>query len=410
MSVYKQKKSKYYWFKFMWNGKPIRKPTKQTNKRVAEQMEAAHRTALAKGEVGIWERKPVPTLATFIDHDFLPFIRNTKSGEKNTVRFYETCTANLKADKRLAGTALDGINHDMIQDFVKSRQEYRQKRRNDKALEVSTINRDLATLRRIFNCANEWGRVSSVTKIKLLSGENHRERALSEAEDAGYVKATTELAYAFEKDYQAALSGIRATVRGEQPLKPDAFRLRDVALLMLDAGLRPDECFRLKPENVRDGAIWIFDGKTKAARRRIPIMAERLKAALAMRLATATPGEWIFPAPTGTGHIEASSLRKQHDKAMTSSGVLTFELYILRHTCLTRWGEYMDPWKLHKYAGHADMKTTMRYVHPKDESMEDAMEQARAARKNRMVQGGHTSGHTSENDDSQQKAGAAVAN
>ena len=48
--VYKQPKSKYWWYKFTWNGDPIRKSTRQTNKRVAEQMEAAHKTALAKGE------------------------------------------------------------------------------------------------------------------------------------------------------------------------------------------------------------------------------------------------------------------------------------------------------------------------------------------------------------------------
>jgi len=79
MAVYKQPKSKYWWYKFVWNGDVVRESTKQTNKRVAEQMEAAHRTALAKGEVGIRERKPVPTLAQFADENFLPFVRATKA-------------------------------------------------------------------------------------------------------------------------------------------------------------------------------------------------------------------------------------------------------------------------------------------------------------------------------------------
>jgi hypothetical protein len=43
MAVYKQPKSRYWWYKFTWNGEPIRRSTKQSNKRVAEQMEAAHR-------------------------------------------------------------------------------------------------------------------------------------------------------------------------------------------------------------------------------------------------------------------------------------------------------------------------------------------------------------------------------
>ena len=48
-----------YWYKFMWQGKLIRESTKQGNDKVARQMEAAHRTSLAKGEVGIREKKPV---------------------------------------------------------------------------------------------------------------------------------------------------------------------------------------------------------------------------------------------------------------------------------------------------------------------------------------------------------------
>ena len=58
MAVYKQRNSKNWWYKFTWNGEPIRESTKQTNKRVAEQMEAAHRAALAKGEVGIRDGRP----------------------------------------------------------------------------------------------------------------------------------------------------------------------------------------------------------------------------------------------------------------------------------------------------------------------------------------------------------------
>src|SRR2546426_10057043 len=79
MAVYKQPKSKYWWYKFVWNSEPIRESTKQTNKRVAEQMEAAHRTALAKGEVGIRDKKPVPTLAKFADEHFLPFRSSDES-------------------------------------------------------------------------------------------------------------------------------------------------------------------------------------------------------------------------------------------------------------------------------------------------------------------------------------------
>jgi hypothetical protein len=51
VSIYKR--GEVYWYKFMWQGKMVHESTKQGNDKVARQMEAAHRTSLAKGEVGI---------------------------------------------------------------------------------------------------------------------------------------------------------------------------------------------------------------------------------------------------------------------------------------------------------------------------------------------------------------------
>ena len=227
-------------------------------------------------------------------------------------------------------------------------------------------------------------------KVKMLPGENQRERVLSAEEEAAYLKAANELGRSIDQEYQQALRGIRATQRGEQPRRPDAFLLRDVVTILLDCGLRPEECFRLTPENIRDGAIWIYRGKRKGSRRRIR-MTDRVQNFLDMRLSQVSGDGWLFPAPTRTGHMEASTVRKQHAKALKASGVVSFELYVLRHTCLTRWAKWMDPFTFHRVAGHADMKTTMRYVHPNDADMDEAIANAR------KDQGGHTSGHTREN-------------
>jgi len=63
MGVYKRGDT--YWYRFNWNGERIRESTKQGNKRVVEQIEAARKTSLAKGEVGLRDRTPVPTLNEF---------------------------------------------------------------------------------------------------------------------------------------------------------------------------------------------------------------------------------------------------------------------------------------------------------------------------------------------------------
>src|ERR1051325_1327939 len=109
MAVYKQKKSNKWWYKFTWNGELIRESTKQTNKRVAEQMEAAHKTALAKGEVGIRERKPIPTLRQFAEGDFLPYVRSTFAAKVKTKEYYEYGVKSLLKDAKLAGERAGGL-------------------------------------------------------------------------------------------------------------------------------------------------------------------------------------------------------------------------------------------------------------------------------------------------------------
>jgi integrase len=102
----------------------------------------------------------------------------------------------------------------------------------------------------------------------------------------------------------------------------------------------------------------------------------------------AFPGEWVFPAPTKSGHIESSSIAGQHTKACTLGKLGHFPLYTFRHTCLTRWAPHIDPWTLAYLADHSNMATTKRYVHPQLENTRLAIERAREA------QSKHTSGHS----------------
>lgn len=380
MAVYKR--GKIWWYKFNWNGEPIRESTKQSNKRTAEQMESARKTQLAKGEVGIRDKKPVPTLEDFMEKAFLPFVRTTKAPKPNTVRFYENSVANLKAYSKLANLPLDKIKAEHMADFVA--------KRRDAGKEVSTINRDLATLRRVFHLSQEWETVTTILpKVRMLPGENQRERVLTSEEESRYMEAAVAIGEGSLRAYDRAVKGIRATVRGEEPIKPsDPFLLRDVVTVLLDCGLRPEECHRLKWENIRDGGVEVFKGKRKASRRRVPASA-RVLAILEMRKACTTT-EWVFPATTKSGHIESSTLKKQHRAALAASSVSRFVIYDLRHTCLTRWAKTMDTFTLMKLAGHADLSTTLRYIHLNDEDVLAAMDKAEKVRDR------HKTGHTPE--------------
>ena len=124
MAVYKQPKSKYWWYKFTWNGEAIRESTKQTNKRVAEQMEAAHRTSLAKGEVGHTRQEAGP-LAQGLrrERTSCPFVRSTFTGKVKTQKYYEYGVKALLSFEKLAAARLDAITTETIAAFVALRKE-----------------------------------------------------------------------------------------------------------------------------------------------------------------------------------------------------------------------------------------------------------------------------------------------
>ena len=56
------KRGGVYWYEFIDEGRRIRRSSNVKNQRDAGEIERAYRTALAKGEVGITERKKIPTL------------------------------------------------------------------------------------------------------------------------------------------------------------------------------------------------------------------------------------------------------------------------------------------------------------------------------------------------------------
>jgi integrase len=252
----------------------------------------------------------------------------------------------------LASLKLNEITSEKIAEFAAQRQA--------KGLQVSTVNSSLRVLRRVLRIASEWGELSKVPQVKMLPGERHRERVVGLEEQARYLAAARE-------------------------------PLASVAAVLVDTGMRPEECYRLRWESVnwingRNGTVLITHGKTKAARRVLP-MSPNVRAVLEERWRRAdNPQEgWIWSAPTKSGHVEPSSLKKQHRGALRLSGVRPFVLYSLRHTFLTRLGESgCDAWTLARIAGHSSITISARYVHPSEDAVLSAIEKL----------GGHKIGHS----------------
>lgn len=96
-----------YWYKFMWNGELVRESTRQGSDNVARQMEAAHRTSLAKGEVGIREKKVAPSLSAFCDQRLEPWAKSSfeKTSRANWL-WYRTEIRALLSYRPLASARL----------------------------------------------------------------------------------------------------------------------------------------------------------------------------------------------------------------------------------------------------------------------------------------------------------------
>jgi integrase len=264
----------------------------------------------------------------------------------------------LKAYKPLANCKLEEVGGEKMADFAAHRQ--------TEGLQASSINSSLRILRRVLRIAVEWGVLSFAPRVKLLSGERHRDRVVTPEEEAKYLAGA-----------------------------PDP--LASVAAILFDTGLRPEECFRLRWEAIgwssgTYGTLRVTHGKTPAARRTLP-MTQRVRNILETRWnAAEEPLEgWAWPAQTRSGHMESSSLKRQHKQVFKTLAeqaegkpVRGFVLYSLRHTFLTRLGESgCDAWTLARIAGHNDIRISARYVHPSENAVLTAM--------SRM--GGHKFGH-----------------
>jgi integrase len=131
------------------------------------------------------------------------------------------------------------------------------------------------------------------------------------------------------------------------------------------------DCVRLHSEQRADGKICgeliIKRGLKRRARKRKLVIDHEMKEVLE-RLLKDSQCEYVFTSPQdptkplGPWVLEEQigQIRKKI-KTHPDAG-----LHAMRRTFLTEAGEYTDPFTLQYVAGHDNIKTTMRYVHPRE--------------------------------------------
>jgi len=190
----------------------VRRCAHVSNKRDALAVEAAHRAALARGDVhprDPWpppKDTPPPTLRAFAA-DFLAHVKTNK--RPGTHRFYSGGLGRLLAFAALADAPLDAITAETVDRYSRYRQDVA---RNS----CVTVNGDLRCLRRALKLGVKWGRLKAddAVAVNEIREAPSTRRAFSPKEEQLYLRHASR-------------------------------NLADAAIISCDSGLRPEELLPL---------------------------------------------------------------------------------------------------------------------------------------------------------------------
>jgi integrase len=265
LRLYQRKKTS--WFELQFEGKRYRHSTKVKNRVKADGIASKFRTALAERRVGMIERKPAPAFEKAMKA-FLDFSNNEhqehQEHHKTYIR-YKTSSQALLRFLKFKTKPVDQITPAAVEEY-KSYRARQTSKRTKKPITPATINRELACLKAMFfHVQKDHKQVENpVCEVNLLDEGNQQDRGLTFQEQRSYLAVASKA-------------------------------LRDIATLMLETGMRPEEVCRIEKKNVHLEEGYVFNpfGKTKAARRRVRLNTAAA-ATLKSRLKSAE-GECLFP-------------------------------------------------------------------------------------------------------------------
>jgi integrase len=332
MSVYKR--GGVYWYDFWFRGQRLRQSTGLNNKTAALRAEAIRKAELAEGRAGIAKRKTCPAFESFVTNEFLPWSEKQHEAHPKTHKRYKVSSKPLIAF--FGKMPLDAITSGQVEKFKLAR-----------ASEISAAgtNRDLAALRLMLNFAirQEYLERNPVSAVKLLPEGPGCMRVVSHEEQQKYLAVANPL-------------------------------LRDVAVLILETGMRPEEVYTIRNENVHldKGYLFVPNGKTRFARRNVPLT-EKAREVLKRRLAK-RKGPYLFQHRSDPDR-PLTSVHRGHLVTLRAAKIKpAFRVYDLRHTFGSRSAMAgVDLPTLKELMGHSTITMTMRYVHPTPEHKREAV-------------------------------------
>jgi integrase len=332
LSVYKR--GGVYWYEFQFHGQRYRESTRLNNKTAAERAESIHKAALAEGRAGLVQRKACPNFKDFVLKEFLPWDKKGHDAHPNTHKRYQASSKPLI--ELFGNMRLNSISQGDVEQFKVQRFD---------EISAAGTNRDLAALRYMLNFAVRLGYTvrNPVSGVRFLEEGPGSMRIISHEEERIYLAAADSLQH-------------------------------DLAILILDTGMRPGEVFTIRAENMHLDERYLFNpfGKTRFARRNVPLT-DRVIEVLRNRMGKAK-GAYLFPHRKDPNK-PMTEANRGHEQVFRRTDLDYFRIYDLRHTFGSRSiMAGVDLPTLKELMGHSTITITMRYVHPTPEHKRAACE------------------------------------
>ena len=331
------KRGRFSNYDFWYRKQRYQGPTEQTNKNLARQVEAKIRSDLALNAFGIGPPKVPPSLKEFLEDSFL---RNVEMycQKRRTKMFYREKTARLLEFEPWRDMRISDIDGSWIEKYATARL---------RTVGISTTNGELRTLRKALNLALEQNLLPKKIKVKQLPGEKGRDFIV-----------TGELELAF--------------------MEIAGYPLKHAAILILDQGIRPEECVAIQKVNITAESLYIPDSKTPSGKRCLPLT-QRSRQTMALLCSLFPDSEWLFPGRKGK-HYTRGALDNRFTLLRQRQGwPAEFVLYSFRHSFATRLADSgAHEWEIQALLGHADIRMSSKYIHPTSTRLSLAMKRKEA--------------------------------
>lgn len=299
-------------------------PVLVTTKRIAEQALAIRKAEIAQGRFQFTQKNHDLKMKEYIERYWEWAKCNQRHPEKWT-RVYLNHFLEYFRDKRLS------------QITPKDIEEYKILR--SKEIKPSTINRELACLKRMYSLAVNWGYANSnpVKKVKFFREDTTKERILTLEEETKLILACCD-------------------------------HVLQIVVVALNTGMRIGEILNLEWNQLDlKNRVIIVEHTKNGKIRKIPINSTLRNLFVNARIL----GKYVF----GNGINPYGSIKKGFHAAIRRAGIPHLRFHDLRHTFATRLvSNGIDLATVKELLGHSTIMMTMRYTHPTPEHKINAVE------------------------------------